>query len=109
MLVYKRTDDVLLCWLQLLAGQSAAELQYLQQQLPATQAPLLQYQSAATAAAAAAAGRLNAHFQSQVTSQRTLANHGAQFTRQATDAAFPSAAQQLCMPSVVLAPGIVPG
>jgi hypothetical protein len=95
---------------QLLAGQSVAELQYLQQPLPAAPAPLLQYQSAATAAAAAAAaGRLNMHFQTQATSQRSVTNHSAQYTRQATEAAFTSAAQQLCMPSVVLAPGIVPG
>lgn len=92
-----------------MSGQSAAELQYLQQQLPAAAAPFLQYQSAATAAAAAAAaGRLNAHFQSQTTSQRTATN-GTQFSRQATESAFPASAQPLCMPSVVLAPGIVPG
>lgn len=91
---------------QLIAGQSAAELQYLQQQLPAAAAPFLQYQSAATAAAAA--GRLNAHFQPQTqsSSQRSTAT-SSQFQRQTAEAAFPTA-QQLCVPSVVLAPGLMP-
>ena len=91
----------------MIAGQSAAELQYLQQQLPAAAAPFLQYQSAATAAAAA--GRLNAHFQPQTqsSSQRSTAT-SSQFQRQTAEAAFPTA-QQLCVPSVVLAPGLMPG